>query len=118
MTKGILGLIACPMVDDNLVYSLKKDSEEKNIVIIDNENNTSIKSKLEKAGIPFSTVVWNDIISRNYTLDGNRYTILIYMVNLGLHAEPEKLKSTVEELATDMQPFVDAIGFYLGTCGN
>ena len=39
MTKGILGLIACPMVDDNLVYSLSKDPEEKNIVIIDNDNN-------------------------------------------------------------------------------
>ena len=118
MTKGILGLIACPMVDDNLVYSLSKDPEEKNIVIIDNDNNTSIKAKLDKAGIPYSIVAWNDILSRNCTLDGERYTILVYMTNLGLHAEPEKLKSTVENLATDMQSFVDAIGFYLGTCGN
>ncbi|MBO4347991.1 MAG: DUF1638 domain-containing protein [Candidatus Methanomethylophilaceae archaeon] len=118
MTKGILGLIACPMVDDNLVYSLSKDPEEKNIVIIDNDNNKSIKAKLDKAGIPYSIVAWNDILSRNYTLDGDRYTILVYMTNLGLHAEPEKLKSTVENLATDMQSFVDAIGFYLGTCGN
>ena len=118
MTNGVLGLIACPMVDDNLVYSMKKDPEEKNILIVDNKNNTSIKAKLEKAGIGYSTVVWNDVLSNNVKLDHDKFTFLIYMTDLGLHAEPEVLKSTVESLATEMQPYVDAIGFYLGTCGN
>jgi len=118
MTNGILGLIVCPMVDDNLVYSLGKDPEEKNIIVIDNEHNESIKRKLSKADIPFTVVAWNDIVSRVYTLDDSKYTILIYMINLGLHSRPEELKSTVEELAADMQPYVDGIGFYLGTCGN
>ncbi len=118
MTKGVLGLIVCPMVDDNLVYSLQKDPEEKNIVIVDNKNNPSIKRKLSKAGIGYSVVAWNDVLANIYVLDRERYTILIYMTDLGLHAKPEVLRSTVEGIAREMQPYVDGIGFYLGTCGN
>ena len=118
MTHGVLGIILCPMVDDNLVYSLQKDPEEKNIVIVDNKNNVSMIRKLDKAGIGYTVVAWNDILSRNYVLDRERFTMLIYMTDLGLHSKPELLKSTVEDLAIEMQPFVDGIGFYLGTCGN
>ncbi|MBR7006550.1 MAG: DUF1638 domain-containing protein [Candidatus Methanomethylophilaceae archaeon] len=118
MTNGVLGIIACPMVDDNLVYSLSKDPEEKDILIVDNKNNVSIRSKLDKAGIGYSVVSWDDLLSGKHSLDHGRFTILVYMTDLGLHAVPEVLKSTVESLATEMQPFVDAMGFYLGTCGN
>ena len=118
MTHGVLGLIVCPMVDDNLVYSLLKDPEEKNIVVVENDHNASIRRKLDKAGIPYSTADWDYIRSGAVVLDGDRFTILIYMINLGLHSVPEELKTTVEGLTNEMQPLVDGIGFYLGTCGN
>lgn len=118
MTHGVLGLIVCPMADDNLIYSLKNDPEEKNIIVVDNEHNGSIRRKLEEIGENYQLVEWRDIVGRNFDLDGNRYTILIYMINLGLHSKPEDLKSCVEELSKDMDPFVDGFGFYLGTCGN
>ncbi len=118
MTHGVLGLIVCPMTEDNLVYSLQKDEEEKNIVIVDNDNNKSFKAKLDKSGIPFRTAAWNDVLSDQFALDRDRFTIVVYMTNLGLHAEPERLKSVVEGITKEMQPYVDGIGYYLGTCGN
>jgi hypothetical protein len=118
MTRGVLGLIVCPMVDDNLVYSVDKDPEEKDIIIVDNKNISSITRKFNSKGIGYQLVPWEEITSRRFELDHERYTLLIYMTDLGLHSKPELLKSTVEELARDMQPYVDGIGFYLGTCGN
>ena len=47
MTKGRLGIILCPMVDDNLMYSLEKDPEEKHIYIVKAINNGSIRAKLD-----------------------------------------------------------------------
>ncbi len=118
MTKGVLGIIICPMVDDNLVYSLKKDNEPRKIYVIDNENNSSIRRKFEKAGIEFEIVAWKAITSGVVQPDTSVFNMIIYPINLGLHGVPEELKSTVEDLAYEMQPYVDAIGFYLGTCGN
>ena len=119
MTKGRLGIVICPMLDDNLVYSLSKDPEEKHIVIIKAKNNGSIISKLGKAGIPFEVLDWDtDIVCGRKGLDGSDYGIIIYCTELGLHGTPSVLKERVEEITRMMQPYVDAIGFYLGTCGN
>ncbi len=118
MTHGVLGIVACPMVDDNLVYSLAKDPEEKDIVIVENKNTSSITRKLDSKNIRYRIVPWSEITSYRMELDHSRYTLLIHMTDLGLHARPEVRKSTVEEIVTDMQPFVDAVGLYLGTCGN
>ena len=119
MTKGRLGIILCPMVDDNLMYSLEKDPEEKHIYIVKAINNGSIRAKLDKAGIPYEVVDWDtDVVCRHRGPDGNDFGIIIYCIDLGLHSKPELLKSVVEDVARKMQPYVDAIGFYLGTCGN
>ena len=118
MTHGVLGIIICPMADDNLVYSLGKDPEEKDIVLIETGYEGQTASKLEKNGIPFRTVPWADVVSGAAGLDSSRFTILIHCTDLGLHSRPDVLKSTVEGIARDFQPYVDGIGFYLGTCGN
>ncbi len=117
MTEGILGVILCPMLDDNFVYSVKKDPEEKNIYIVESDSTSSIKRKFDHNGIPYSMVSWDDVVGRIFE-PAKGFSILICTINLGLHAKPEVLKSTVEDLTIDLQPFVDAIAFYLGTCGN
>ena len=58
MTSGVLGVIICPMVDDNLLYSLKKDPEEKMITLIDAGSASSLKRKFDKAGIKYDLIDW------------------------------------------------------------
>ncbi len=117
MTRGVLGIIGCPMLDDNLIYSLQKDPEEKRITVIDNEFKDTIVRKLEAVGMVYDTITWESVLAGGYRPSGG-FDILILMIDLGLHSKPEKLKSDVEDLTRQMQPYVDAIGFYLGTCGN
>ncbi len=118
MTKGILGIIICPMLDDNLVHSLSSDSEDKDIILVDTGNQNPISKKLEKHGIQYGTIDWDSIISGKTEFEKGRFIILIYTLNLGLHARPDELRSKVEGLTAEMQSVVDAIGFYIGTCGN
>ena len=118
MTSGVLGLIICPMFDDNLVYSLEHDTEDRAITLVTNGHENSLSRKLDKRGIGYERISWNDVVCRRYRPDTDRFNILAYSIDLALHSKPEFLKSTVEDLARDMQPYVDAIGFYLGTCGN
>ena len=98
MTEGVLGIIGCPMLVDNLVWSLTHDPDEKDITIIDTGHEGPLREQLDARAIPYRTI-------------GE----LMY---LGLHSVPEELRSKTEDVATLMQPYVDAIGFYLGTCGT
>lgn len=118
MTHGTLGLIICPMLDDNLVYSLSKDSEDKDLIVVMNEYNGSLRRKLDAKGIKYRMEYWKTISSKQAEIDKDKFTIIAYCISLGLHSTPAKLKTTVEELTAEIQPYVDAVGFYLGTCGN
>ncbi len=118
MTKGVLGIIICPMLDDNLAYSLGKDDEKKNITVVDNEFNGSLLRKLDRIGQKYDLIKWDDVFCNRYKPKEDEYNILILAINLGLHSKPKVLKEKVEEYAKIMAPYVDSFGFYFGTCGN
>ena len=118
MTSGTLGIILCPMVDDNLMHSLVNDPEPKRVVVVGNGNEGSMVSKLTRASIPFETASWEEVLSGSIGLDPDMYNLVLHMIDLGLHARPQELKEVVEGLTGEMQGFADAVGFYLGTCGN
>ena len=118
MTSGVLGIIGCPMLEDNLVYCLRKDPEPRDIAIIRNDNIGSICRKLEMHSIPYRIIEESDFKAGRYEPVEGEFNLVIMLFSLGLHAVPEDLKATVESMTEEMQPFVDAIGFYLGTCGT
>jgi hypothetical protein len=43
MTSGVLTVIGCPILEDELIYSILSDSEEKNIFIIETEHSKSLE---------------------------------------------------------------------------
>ena len=118
MTEGVLGIIGCPMLEDNLVWSLRGDSDEKDIAIVDTGHEGSLRDKLDAHSIPYRVVGEDDALSGRYVPSEGSFNLLVYMLDLGLHSVPEELRSKVEDVAVRMQPYVDAIGFYLGTCGT
>ncbi len=118
MTTGVLGIIGCPMLEDNLVWCLRRDSDVKDVAVIRTGNEGSICRKLEKNFVPYRTIDEGEALGGGYAPTERRFNLLIYILNLSLHADPARLKAEVEGLASRMQPYVDAIGFYLGTCGS
>lgn len=93
MTKGILGIIACPMLEDELLYGITNDPEEKNIFLIENKHCGSMKEKMERKGIAFRMVTDNEVFNRAIDMEG--YSILIKMNDLALHSEPKDLKDFI-----------------------
>ena len=118
MTQGVLGIIICPMFDDNLTYMMEKDAEKKNVTVVDNDYNGSLLKKLDKIGQPYDLIKWDDIFCNRYEPKEGEFNILILAINLGLHSKPKELKEKVEEYSKVMAPHVDGFGFYFGTCGN
>ena len=118
MTSGILGIMACPMLEDELVYSLSNDREEKDIFLLDNDHNKMIIPKLEENGVPYTLLNERSFLSGEAEIPGDGYRIVIWMMDLGLHEEPENLRIRIRELMSDFQEHVDAIALYYGLCGN
>lgn len=116
MTNGTLGVIICPMLEDDLMYGLVSDKEEKSLYVVDNEHCDSFKKKLEKKGMKYTLVQEKDLINGDVPMSG--YSIVMKFNDLALHAEPKDLMKFVQDEVADMQPYVDAVAVYYGLCGN
>lgn len=116
MTNGTLGIIACPMLEDEMLWSLRNDKEEKHIFLADNEHKDSTQSKLEFWHMPYKLIPEDDLMNGNFPKEG--YTVAILMNDLALHAEPKDLMKKIEDQVTQMSGAVDAIACYYALCGN
>ena len=118
MTKGILGAIVCPMLEDELIHSLSTDPDEKSVYVIDTPYNGSLKRKLEYSGVPFTEIDEFDFLNYNAGIDKERFNVVIKSKNLGLHAEPKVLMEDLQNELVMIQGRVDAVAMYYGMCGN
>ena len=118
MTKGILGAIVCPMLEDELIHSLSTDPEEKSVYVIDTPYNGSLKRKLEYYDVPFTEIDEFDFLNHGAGIDRDRFNVVIKSKNLGLHAEPKVLMDDLQNELVMIQGRVDAVAMYYGMCGN
>lgn len=118
MAKGVLGIIICPMMNDELLYCLCRDPEVARTVILDNGFAGDLKRRMGAGGHPFELVPESDLYDGKLEFDRNVLTVVIRSNDLALHAEPKDLKAHVEKEVEEIQPYVDALGIYYGICGN
>ena len=116
--KGILGVMACPILEDELIYSISKDSDAPKIYLMDNRHAKSIRAKLERHCIKHEITDEERFLDGSLHIDRDAYTMVIWMMDLGLHEEPTDLKDAIEKHMLRMGKRVDAIALYYGLCGN
>ena len=118
MTRGTLCVIACPMLEDELIYSLGKDPESKRVYVLDTPYNGSLRRKMEQKGVEYETADEWDFMNGALDLDRDGFNVVIRMKNLALHAEPKELMQNLENDLVMLQGRVDAVAMYYGMCGN
>jgi len=118
MAKGIMGIIACPILEDEIVHSLRTDTEKRNLFVADTGSTGTLTAKLERYGIPFTMIDEWEFTNGFVEFDENALNIVIIMNKLGLHSLPDVLKKTVEDQLKQYQNRFDSIALYYGMCGN
>ena len=118
MSHGILCMIACPMLEDELIYSLMNDPDEKTVYVLDTPYNGSLRRKMDQKGVQYTIMDEWDFMNANSDIDRSRFNVVIRMMSLGLHAEPKELMEKIEDDMIMLQGRVNAVGLYYGMCGN
>ncbi len=118
MVAGKLAMIVCPILEDEMIYSILKDPDEKKLYLLDNENTKTLLPKLAYHKIDYEVITEDDFLSGKTKLPDDKFCIIMWMMDLGLHSEPETLKSKLREELLRIDGLVDGIAMYYGLCGN
>lgn len=113
----VMSIIACKIMQDEIVWLFKNDTDINKIIIVKNENIYEFVEKLDEQDISYEIVPFENI-SQTLENNENKYSVIVNMLELGLHAVPKILKSEVYKTIENMMPFSTGILLFYGMCGN
>ncbi|WMW24937.1 DUF1638 domain-containing protein [Methanolobus sediminis] len=141
----VLSIVACEMLEDELVYVLSRDSEIKHLFVVENRNSFRFVQKLKSESLrpfTFSSDRLYSIVSESnrrspdnfmkifskipvfrqicYTFNRKKQQDLTVVVNLlrkDLHSDIDNLQSEVYQNAKEMSKISDGILLFYGKCG-
>jgi hypothetical protein len=144
----VLSIIACEMLEEELVYILSKDYDLDQLIVVENRQSFRFVRKLKARNCrfrlypmdkvpfilkevhsPISLKIPNLLSKRLFSgkiennkndnrKKGKRVTIVVNVLRLGLHIDSEILKSEVYRNLREMTTFSDGILIFYGKCGD
>lgn len=113
----VITIIGCRMFEDEIMHLLENDPELEKVLVVKNEDCGGIIRKISEAGMTYAVLPLEEIPEKSTGKD-NGLTLIVYMLELALHAIPENLKKTVYSKVELMAPRSDEILLFYGLCGN
>lgn len=126
-----MSILSCKIMQDEIVWILENDSSVDEIIVVENENIREFSGKLNKVNIQHKILPIENIpllseinseYDKNSECENNseceKYTVLIYLMELGLHKNPKELKNKVYKTVETLTPFSSGILVFYGLCGN
>lgn len=115
---SLLSIIACKVLQDEIVWLLEQDNVD-NILVIDNDESKEFIKKLDEVGIHYSTFTLPDFLNSSADYANiPTYSVLIYFLEIGLHRNIKDLKENVYQSIETIAPISSGILIFYGLCGN
>lgn len=140
----LLSIIACGMLEDELVHVLSKDSELQQLIVVENRENLRFLRKLRLRNCNTRTAFLDRIpmLLKSRSIpdfripsrllsgfprfkkffrkrkDKEEISVVVNLLSLGLHTDLEILKTEVYRNIREMASFSDRILIFYGTCGH
>lgn len=111
-------MMVCPILQDELLHNLTTDQEQKNIFLIDDEFNETVIPRLVAADLDYTVISRDTFLNGLYDFPKDEYNVIIWMMDMGLHEEPENLKNEIRKLMLMLNGLVDGAMLYYGLCGR
>ncbi len=115
---SVLSIVGCEILQDEIVWILENDSQIKRILIVKNENISEFTEKLNEQNICYDIVLFEELPQILKDEDENGLTVVVNILELGLHMHPKDLKSAVYQNIREILPFSNGILLFYGLCGN
>jgi hypothetical protein len=115
-TKGYLGIVGCPILEDEIVHSVLRDTDIANVVVIENDDSHNLIRKLRKAGTKARVSSINE--SELDALPQGGFNLLVLMKSMALHEDPQILRREVAKAVELIGPLCRSIMLFYGLCGN
>ncbi len=112
----VLGIIGCPILEDEIVYAVSKDESIKKVIAVRSDDSVNLVRKLNalKGHPPVELIEPENIGS----VEEREFTLLVLMKPMALHEDPKVLREEVSKTISEVARVSRSILLFYGLCGN
>lgn len=114
-SNGRLGIVGCPVLEDEIIYLLSRDQGLTDIFVVEDEHSRNLLRKLRPFR-PDVKAIKEERVQELPRSDGR--SVLVWMKSMGLHEEPKELGKEVARTVKVLDGTCSAILLFYGLCGN
>ncbi|WP_292463571.1 DUF1638 domain-containing protein [Methanolobus sp.] len=114
----VLSFIACRMFEDEITHIIENDPSIRKLIVVENEDCAGLTDKLDSAGCKYELMQFSSLPRMSGIDEEDGLTLIVYMLELALHARPDNLKKVVYEKTEELSRYADGILLFYGLCGN
>jgi len=114
----VMSILSCKILQDEIIWLIANDSQIKRILIVANGNISEFTEKLNELHIGYDIAPFEKLPQILNNVNNDEFTIVVNLIELGLHAVPNILKSKVYQNIRKIIPFSNGILIFYGLCGN
>ncbi|HII94256.1 MAG TPA: DUF1638 domain-containing protein, partial [Candidatus Methanofastidiosum sp.] len=113
-----IGIISCEVFEDELLFVMKEHPEIGKIIIVNTEESKYFEN-LVRDNYPFEKIkMARELFAPRYLKREEELEVIIYILPLFLHNDPDELKEEVLKACIDLQKHSDYLLLFYGLCGN
>ncbi len=116
--NGTLGLIACPILEDEIIYCREKDDQVDSVMLIRNDHSVSFERKMRDRGLELQFLNEQEFLRNGVQPPKEGFHWVVWMKDLGLHEEPNDLRKEILDSLEGVDNVFDGILLFYGLCGN
>lgn len=115
---GTLGIIGCPILEDEIIHCWENDPDVDGVFMVRNEHCFSLVKKMAQKGIELSFIEEDEFLRSGIDTPKEGFHWVIWMMDLGLHEEPKELREEILKSLEGIDGSFDTILLFYGLCGN
>jgi hypothetical protein len=115
-SEMVLGIIGCPILEDEIVYAVSRDKSIRKVIIVRTEDSSNLIRKMGALeGHPPVELIGPEDLA---TVEEREFTLLVLMKPMALHEDPKVLREEVAKTIAEVAGVCRSILLFYGLCGN
>lgn len=124
-----MSIVACKIFEDELLHVLSLEKAFDYLFIVSTPDSHDLVRRLKHLDLNFTIITQDKVTDMLNAVNNkgffsfvkknnNKFTIIVHMMELGLHSDPHLLRSAVYDKIEQISAYSDSILVFYGLCGN
>jgi hypothetical protein len=115
---GVMGIVGCQVLEDEIAYVVSHDEDIKRVLIIDGTQERTIAEKIRKMAPSKLVMSFGEEFNFKQFQMSPELTVILWLKPISLHQSPPTLREDVMKAVKALEPLTKSVMLFYGQCGS